>query len=255
MLWLVLALSIPLQAPAASPVLPSAVDVTRLTISAPKPVAELDLGKLKGELRQLAWSPDRTMFYVQTAEGSRQSPKLRHYTVTADGGAIANIAAQPDWANVYWATKSDRAAPGIGSLMIDVEQKMEKVKVGTGSGRPGEMAGGAGNGVPVDIEKTAEGQYQNVVRLTLLDATISEFVNQQVIPGLLFGWGPEQSGAIAFSDADGRLMLLDQQKHQRTVSGAHDAMLPAWSLDGSRLAWVQKSGRKKYALMVSQIGR
>jgi hypothetical protein len=43
-------------------------------------------------------------------------------------------------------------------------------------------------------------------------------------------------------------MLLDRNRHKQTVSGAKDALLPAWSIDGARLAWAQKSGRKKYTL-------
>lgn len=218
-------------------------------------ITELDLGKLKGELRELAWSPDTRTLYVQTADGNAQSPRRRHYTVACDGGAVTAVDAQPEWAIAYWEFKSDRAAPGIGSLMIDVEQKVEKIRVGTGSGRPSDGAGGLGNGVPVDIEKTAEGQHQNVVRLTLLDETVSEFVNQQAIPGLMFGWGPERSGAIAFTDLDGRLILLDQRKHKQTVAGAKDALLPAWTTDGARLAWVQKSGRRKYALVYADVAR
>jgi hypothetical protein len=44
-------------------------------------------------------------------------------------------------------------------------------------------------------------------------------------------------------------MLLDRNKHKQTVSGVKDALLPAWSTDGTRLAWVQKSGRRKYTLV------
>ena len=81
------------------------------------------------------------------------------------------------------------------------------MKVGTGSGRPGEQAGGAAGGVnPVDIEKVAEGQYQNFARLTLFGETVSEFVNQMPIPGLMFSWGPIGSGAIAYTEREtGRL--------------------------------------------------
>lgn len=177
------------QTPASS----AAINVSTVKVGAPSIVTELDLGKLKGELRQIAWSPNRTELYVQTAEGTPPS--------------------------------------------------------GTGSGRPGEGAGGVGNGAPVDIEKTAEGQRQNVVRLTLVGEAISEFVNTRPVPGLTFSWGPAFSGAIAYTDRDGRLMLLDRNKHKQTVSGAKDALLPAWSIDGARLAWVQKSGRKKYTLL------
>ena len=89
----------------------------------------------------------------------------------------------------------------------------------------------------------------------LYGEAISEFVNTRPIPGLMFSWGPEYSGAIAFTDLEGRLMFLDQRRHKKTVSGAKDALLPAWSMDGSRLAWVQKSGRKQYTLFWSQVGR
>ena len=228
----------------------TAVDVSAVKVGAPTTVAELDLGKLKGELRQLGWSPDGGELYLQTADGNPASEKLRHYVVPVAGGPVKPLEAAPDWAKSYWDIKSDRFAPGLRSLMIDFEQKLEKIKVGTGTGRPGEQASGAPGSVPVDIEKTAEGQFQNFARLTFLGETISEFVNQKPIPGLMFSWGPLASGAIAYTDRElGRLMLLDQHKHKQTVSGVKDALLPAWSTDGTRLAWVQKSGRRKYSLV------
>ena len=93
------------------------------------------------------------------------------------------------------------------------------------------------------------------VRFRLFDETVSEFVNEPAMPGLMFGWGPSGSGAIAFTDRTGRLFLLDQMKRKQTVSSAKDAALPAWTTDGSHLAWAQKSGRRKYALMVAPVGR
>jgi hypothetical protein len=217
-------------------------------------VTELDLGKLKGELRELCWSRDGSELYVKTADGNPGSEKLRHYLVGVAGGAPKPIDQEPEWAADYWGFKSDRFAPGLRSLMIDFEQKQEKIRVGTGSGRPGEMASGAAGANPVDIEKTAEGQHENVARLTLFGETISEFVNQMPIPGLMFGWGPVGSGAIAYTDRElGHLMLLDQHRHKQTVPGVKDALLPAWSIDGTRLAWVQKAGRKKYSLLWAQV--
>jgi hypothetical protein len=262
MLWLILALS---TASAVSSSLAGqataarAIDVSALTIGAPATVAELDLGKLKGDLRQIGWSPDGAKLYIQTAEGNPQSPKLHHYWVALEGGAVMGVDAQPDWAQTYWAFKSDRSAPGIGSLMIDLEQKMETLKVGTGSaGALDREAGGLGGNVG-NIDTMAKGndqnQKQNVMRLTLLGETVSEFVNERPIPGLMFGWGPEKSGAIVYTDRDGRLMLLDQQKHKRTISSAKDALLPAWTTDGGRLAWVQKSGRRKYTLVYATVTR
>jgi hypothetical protein len=240
----------PSQAPASV----TPVDVSTVKVGPPSTVTELDLRKLKGELREIGWSPDLARLYVQTADGDPPSAKRRHYLVPSAGGAATPVDAQPEWAAAYWEFKSDRAAPGIASLMIDFEQKLVKMKIGTGSGRPGEMAGGSGGGVAVDIEKTAEGQHQNVARLTLLGETISEFINQVPIPGLMFSWGPVGSGAIAYTDREtGHLLLLDQRKHKQTVAGVKDALLPAWSTDGTRLAWVQKAGRKKFTLLTADV--
>jgi len=224
---------------------PAAIDASAIRVGAPAAVTELDLGKLKGELRQVGWSIDGSELYVETAEGSPNAEKLRHYVVAVAGGAVKSVDAPPQWAVDYWTIKSNRFAPGLGSLMIELEQKQENVKVGTGSGRPGEMGAGAG----VSADKIAEGQKQVLWRLTVLGETVSEFQNTTVIPGLMFSWGPPGTGAIAYTDRElGHLMLLDRSKHKQTVSGIKDALLPAWSTDGTRLAWVQKAGRKKYTL-------
>src|SRR5262249_37426021 len=89
------------------------LDVSSLRNTAPVAVAELDLGKLKGELRQIGWSPDRSELYVQTADGNPSSPKLRHYVVTVAGGVVTPAGDAPPWAQDYWQYKSDRFAPGV----------------------------------------------------------------------------------------------------------------------------------------------
>ena len=49
------------------------LDVSSLTIGAPVVVAELDLGKLKGEVRRLAWSPDGMQLYMSGQRMVRQA--------------------------------------------------------------------------------------------------------------------------------------------------------------------------------------
>jgi hypothetical protein len=234
--------------------------VSALTIGAPVIVGDLDMGKLKGDVRELAWAPDGKAFYLQTADGPSQTPKFRHYTISVETAAVTALDAQPDWAVQYWEYKSDRAAPGIGSLMIDVEQKIETIKAGTGpAGALDRTSSPAGGGNIMDTDNIAKGtdQYQKatVIRLKLLDETVSEFLNERPVPGMMFSWGPEKSGAIAYTDRDGRLTLFDQGKHRKHVSGAKDAVFPAWTTDGSRLAWLQKSGRKRYTLKYATVDR
>jgi hypothetical protein len=252
MRWLLLVALAALGQTAAAP---GPIDVSALRVGTPTAVGEIDLGKIKGELRQLAWSPDFTEFYIQTADGDQPNDTVRHFTVAAAGGAVTSVAREPDWATEYWRFKSDRSAPGLPELMIDVKQTFEKVKFGTGSaGAADRMEPGADSQNSAgNVERAAESQKQSVLRLLLLDEPISVFVNARAIPGLQFGWGPASSGAIAYVNESGRLVLFDRRKHKQTVAGVKDALLPAWTQDGSRIAFLEKDGRKKYTLMTATV--
>lgn len=46
---------------------------------------------------------------------------------------------------------------------------------------------------------------------------------------------------------------MDEQGGKQEVAGSKDAILPAWSADGSRLAWLQKEGRGKFVLQVARV--
>ena len=233
-------------------------DVSKLTVGPAVSVVELDLGKLKGELRQIAWSPDALEIYVQTAEGNPPSERLHHYVVSVSGAAVLPVDKQPDWARQYWAIKSDRNAPGVPSVEIAVKQEHVNERIGTGSGRPGTNGtgdGAAGGAAGAEnVAMAAEGQRLPLVKFELFGETISEYKNERPIPGSMFGWGPSGTLSLAFTDRDGHLSLLDSDKHTRRVQGVKDAGFPAWSADGARLAWVQKSGRKKYTLTVAPVG-
>jgi len=253
MFWLLLA-SLPWISPAQTS---AGTDVSALHVTAPTVVAELDLGSLKGDLRQIGWSPDKSQLYVQTSEGRAPSPTLHHYLVAVDGGVMTSSVDAPPWAQDYWSYKSDRFAPGIGSLFIEVTQSLETMKYGTGSAglieredRSGNVSVGSAN-----VDRAAVSDKLHVVRLMLLGQAVSEFVNEPPVPGLMFGWGPAGSGTIAFTDRDGRLFLFDRDQHKAAVSGAKNAILPAWSTDGARLAWAQKGSRRKYTLVVADVTR
>ena len=75
----------------------------------------------------------------------------------------------------------------------------------------------------------------------------------QIGAGVTFSWGPENSGAIAYVNRDGQLMLFDQSRHKQTVAGVKDATLPAWSMDGRQIAWAQKAARRKFTLMSAAV--
>lgn len=225
------------------------VDVSRLHVGAATTVAEIDTGKLKGDVRQLAWSPDAATLYLQTADGNPPAETLHHYTVALNGGAITQTDRAPDWAVEYWIHKQDRVAPGRPSLVIEIEQKDETAKGVRPAGaldRQGDPTNSAGTLSGGDLSGN---QKAHVVRLSLLGEEIAVWVNERVIPGMRFGWAPIGTGALVYAGEGGRLVLFDQNKHRQVVPGVKDAVLPAWSDDGERLAFLQRTARRKYLLL------
>jgi dipeptidyl aminopeptidase/acylaminoacyl peptidase len=248
MRWLLLLVSTMFLQPQAR----AAIDVSAITIGTPTTIAELDLGKLKGDITRVAWSPDGTQVYIRTNEGEGLDARLHFYTVPAAGGAVAPVGREPDWAAEYWTFKSDRSAPGVDGLVIDVKTG----KAGTKSIVPADGVYSDGGSVNLGLSNANSRTMQSgVLTLVLLDEPIGEFTDTKPVPGLTFGWGPDKSGAIAFVDTAGHLFLMDRQKHKQTVAGVKDALLPAWTTDGAKLAYVQKTGRRKYALVWVPIGR
>lgn len=251
-----LVLAIPSAVPAQQP----AVRAEALQFSAPATIAELDMGKLKGEPRRLAWSPDGTQIYVQTAERPGQpNQKLHHYVFATAGGEKQDVKSEPEWAAAYWAEKSGQAAPGDARMKIELktetrQQRTTSAPMGgdlaRGGVTPGEMGTSAG-----DAGSAAYGsQAATVHSMILKGQTIGEFVNTVIVPGLTFGWGPKGSKAVAFSAVkSGRVVVMDQQGKTKELSASQETMLPAWSPDGSRLAWLQRDGRKKFILRTSDV--
>src|SRR2546423_14521466 len=99
--------------------------VATLILQAPQTVVELDTSKLKGEPVRLAWSPDGSEFYVQTAErdshGAVKSAK--HYIVSTAAKSVKGVDTEPPWASKYWTWKSGQSSPALAALKIDVSSR------------------------------------------------------------------------------------------------------------------------------------
>jgi hypothetical protein len=239
-------------------------DATRVTVSAPAAVVDIDAGKLKGDIVRLAWSPDAGELYVQTSETSGLNIRLRHYRVGLDGTPPASIPEEPGWAALYWSWKSAQSAPGLSSLKIEVEQQQKRVSATSspsgGSMARGDLPGsgsnaGAGAGMGLEDAARAVGQSQtaNAVTLRLKGHVIGEFVNAAVVPGLAFSWGPSGTGLIAFVDQDRRVVIMDDQGRTQTCTRLTSAILPAWTSDGGRLAYLEKTGKRKFTVRVADV--
>jgi hypothetical protein len=246
---------------------PSASDASKLTLSPPATIAEIDTRKVKGEPLRLAWSPDGKQLYLQMVERDRQGTikSANHYMVPIGGGAPARVDQEPAWSAEYWGWKSAQAAPGRPDLKIAVEEQQKRVSstatpMGGDLARGGPEGSGAmtpvGSGVAGEaMSASMQSQMAHYYTLKLKGEVVGEFVNAAAIPGLTFGWGPANSALIAFANRDGRVVIMDDQGRKQEIAASKSALLPAWIDNGTRLAYLEKTAKNKFDLKVVEVAR
>ena len=231
--------------------------VNDLKFAKPMSLAVLEMDRLRGEPSKLAWSPDGTQLYFQTLEGGfgRADATLYHYLLDATSGHTQPVHVEPEWAARYWTAKSGQTSPDEPPLRIEL--KTERVKErSTSLPRGGELArGGTSPNMTENDEATiVSAQSVSVITLILGGEIVGQFTNAVLVPGLTYGWGPIGAKVIAFAaPRNGRVVVMDDRGQKQEIPDSKDAILPAWSPDGDRVAWLQKDGRKKYLLQVSRV--
>jgi Tol biopolymer transport system component len=46
---------------------------------------------------------------------------------------------------------------------------------------------------------------------------------------------------------------MDMQRNKQQVAGTKNVLLPAWTSDGSKIAYLERTGRNKYDLYVAAV--
>ena len=229
----------------------------QLVISAPSTLAVFEGAALTGQPARLAWSPDATEIYFQTRDGAFNdaAAPLRHFIVTADAGVIREVQGEPDWAVDYWTIKAAQVSPDDTSIRVKLKSERRRQQT-TSTPTGGDLARGGTETTDESVGAAFSSQLVYQHTMSLHGKTIGEFENTVIVPGLTFGWGPPTSRLIAYAaPPNGRVFVMDEKGKRRDVSGTKDSLLPAWSPDGVRLAWVRKDGRRKILLQVARVER
>lgn len=244
------------QAPAASS------NATTLVLSPPRTLVELDRGKLKGDPWQLAWSPDGKELYLQTIERDKKTGApigMHHFSIPVSAAKVSGADNQPAWAVDYWRWKSNQSPPGMPNDRIAVDHRTETIRT-TAAPMGGALATGgtdASRGTTIGDAANAAitSQSASIYTLRWHGELLGEWTNTAVVPGLTFGWAPADRQALAYSDKDGRLVVVPARGAKQIVPETHETMLPAWSNDGQQIAYLEKIDKNKYALKLVGVAR
>jgi hypothetical protein len=223
---------------------PQTADPATLVVSAPVTLRELGKAQVRGVPTRMAWSPDGAWLYLRVSTVDRWSNEtVRHILLETAGKGVQDLGDEPAWLPRYWNLKSALTSPMVASWRIKIDTRDEQVRT-TNVPREGNIgqSGDPGAGMDEVIRKAANSSQKVLFEDYVLNGkVIASSVNGHVSPGRSFAWAPAPLSLIAFVNAKGRLVLMNQAGATREVKGARKPSLPAWSEDGRRLAFVQGS--------------
>src|SRR6185437_1720901 len=220
-----------------------------LTFAPPQKVVSLD--KIKGEPIQLAWSPDGAELYVESGQRTRVGTfeNLKHYLVTLANQQVKAVDAPPQWATDYQTWKGNKWAPGNHAFVIEISEENRTTRAvsapsGGALAKGGESGAAMGN-MDDAVSASLTSQNQHVISLKLKGEVVGEYVDTQFVPGYTFGWALQSAGNyIAYGGPDGHLGVMDDHGAKTLVPDTRNVLLPSWTDDGKKIAFIEKSGKK-----------
>jgi hypothetical protein len=239
---------------------PPSGDATRVSLSDATLLTTIDAGKLKGEPTQVGWSPDGSQLYLQVSQRGADGlfGKSHFFVLSAVSPQPSPVDGAPAWADEYWKSKSGKTGPGMNGPEIELTTE-EKAASDTQSAMGGSTYGGGGvdavSGTTIESarRRSEQSQRQRVVTLSLRGRTIGRFVNQPLMPGYTFGWSPQPFGLIAYADEAGRLVVMDMRGNHQDLASSKNVVLPAWSPDSKKIAYLQKASRNRWDFYIVSV--
>jgi hypothetical protein len=230
----------------------------------PTTLTQTDTARLQGTPSQLAWSEDGKQMYLQSAEYDSDGKvrKTHSFVLEVANPLVTPADSAPGWASRYWSWKSYKTPPDAEQPEILVSQEKrtgtatESALGGStseGGGAQDATGNGTGTGLGAVINRAQQQVKVPVVILKLKGEVVGEFVNTPPVPGLTFGWAPSTPARLAYATTTGHLAVMDAQGKKREIPNTKNVSLPAWSVDGSQIAFVSATGKNKYDICIVDV--
>ena len=228
-----------------------------LQISRPETFLNLKARELRGVPTRLSWSPDGDHLYLRVSRFDRFANEMASHAIVAlsTRESVATTS-EPPWAAKYWLWKSAPSSPAVESwrFAFDArEEQMRTTNVPRGGDIGGFMADGAAGYDELAQKAILANQKARIETLTLNGHLIDQTINTPVIPGRRFGWAPASRVLVAWANRSGRLALMDRGGRTLEIKGTKNVLLPAWSDDGTRIAFIERAKGDTYALRLVRI--
>jgi hypothetical protein len=255
----ILALVFALLVPAES----QPLDASRLSVSTPPPILSFTTAQLRGFPVRLAWSQDGRQLALRVVQRDRWANEREwFYLLTIGESSLVAAEREPGWLGGYWSWKSALGCPGDSSFRIEVETRVDR-RAATNAGAGGAIGQNSGDpyGAGFDLgpqgqailQGAMQSQQVTTTTLKLKGALLGEFVNTSAMTGLMYSWAPEGLAAMAFANSKRALVVMDRAGRRHDVSGTKGVLLPAWSPDGKRLAWLSQKGGGSFELILADV--
>jgi hypothetical protein len=226
----------------------------------PRRVLQVDTHALQGTPSQLAWSEDGSQLYLQSAEYDANGAvkKTHSFLIVLDSPGLRPVDAAPSWATRYWSWKSYKTPPDMNSpeILVSRERRTRMATnsaMGSSINEPGgfqDVANGSGTSVSAVANRADQQVKVEAVILKLQGDVVGEFVGTPPTPGLTFGWAPSAPPRLAYANTAGHLAILDARGRKHDVASTKGVSLPAWSVDGSKIAFISMAGKSQYDVCV-----
>ena len=229
----------------------------------PRTLTQIDTRTLNGAPAQLAWSENGKQLYLQSAERDSDGriTKTHSFVIEVASPGLQPVDSAPKWATRYWSWKSYKTPPDSETpeILISEEKRTRLASQSAMGGSISETGGfqdvtsGSGTSVSAVANRAQQQVKVTAVILKLNGEVVGEFVGTPPEPGYTFGWAPSLPARLAYANTAGHLAIADAQGKTREIPGTKNVSLPAWSIDGSTIAFVSMTGKNKYDICVVEV--